>query len=221
MKISSWTAVIIVVAAGPVLGQTQSIPPSRIDLSGKWTLDTYLSDHPQQVAAAIRIDLGQASERSSGGGTEAGRFGRGEGGRRGQGSSPRGGSTRANELSNEEQTRLDELTAAVRYPPTVLTISQTASAVTFTDEQGRALTFMTDGKKEKTTLGGSQLETTTKWEGPLLVSDRDLGKGRKMTSTYSIVPTTKQLLVRVEFERSPGQPGPFEIKQVYNRVASP
>jgi hypothetical protein len=178
-----------------------------------------LSDHPQQVAAAIRIDLGQgAGETSFGGAPERGRSGRGEGGRRGQGGSQPAGSNRANDLALEEQNRLDELIAAVRYPPTMLTISQTASAVTFTDEQGRALTFTTDGKREKGTLNGNPLETTTKWEGPLLVSERDLGKGRRMTSTYSIVPTTKQLIVRVEFERSPGQPGPFEIKQVYNRA---
>ena len=30
-----------------------------VDLSGKWTLDTYLSDNPEQIAAALRIDTGQ------------------------------------------------------------------------------------------------------------------------------------------------------------------
>jgi hypothetical protein len=31
------------------------------------------------------------------------------------------------------------------------------------------------------------------------------------------VPTTGQLVIRVNFERVPGQPGPFEIKLVYNK----
>ena len=31
--------------------------PAPVDFSGAWNLDTYLSDHPEQVAAAIRADL--------------------------------------------------------------------------------------------------------------------------------------------------------------------
>ena len=113
---------------------------------------------------------------------------------------------------------MNEMTASVRYPPTTLTISQTDTAVTFSEPRGRTRTFTTNGKREKQTLEAITLETTTKWEGPTLVSEQDLEKGRKMTFTYSIVPTTKQLLVRVELERAPGQPGPIEVKQVYNRA---
>ena len=82
--------------SGLVPGDARSSSSGRIALSGVWTLDTYVSDHPAQVAAAIRIDLGQG----------------------------------------------------VNEP----------------------------------------------------------------------VQTTKQLLVRVEFERSPGQPGPIEVKQMYSRA---
>jgi hypothetical protein len=38
-----------------------------------------------------------------------------------------------------------------------------------------------------------------------------------LTYSYSIVPTTGQLLIRINFERVPEQPGPFDIKIVYNR----
>jgi hypothetical protein len=58
-----------------------------------------------------------------------------------------------------------------------------------------------------------------RWEGPQLVSEQDLGGGRLVRYTYSIVPTTKQLLVRVAIDRTPGFPGPFQIRLVYNRVS--
>ena len=44
----------------------------------------------------------------------------------------------------------------------------------------------------------------------------EVGQAGTLTYTYSLVPTTKQLVIRVNFERRPGQPGPFEIKLVYD-----
>jgi hypothetical protein len=210
--------VLLILATLAVLAQPQTTSSARVDLSGKWTLDTYLSDHPAQVAAAIRADLGQppTDQPFGPGSDQEGRFGRGDVGRRG-GGGPRGGG-RQNQPNAEEQKRLDALTAPLRYPPTTLTITQTATGVSLAGEQGQTVTLTANGKREKLTVGENTIETTTRWEGPLLVSEQDLGKGRKMTYTYSIVPTTNQLLVRVELERAPGQPGPFEIKQVYNRA---
>ena len=204
-------------AVQPIRGQA----PPAVDLSGTWTLDATLSDNPEQVAAAVRIDLAQ-------GGTGTDLFGGGPGGRYGRGGMGRGrapgggaqGGNERNQTSLEDQNRLDELTAAVRYPPSTLVISQTSTSIAFTDAQGQTRTFTTNDKREKQTIGTSTIETTTRWEGPRLVSEQDLGRGRKTIFTYSIVPTTKQLLVRVGFERGPGQRGPFEVKLVYNRSAS-
>jgi hypothetical protein len=189
-----------------------------VDLSGKWTLDTVLSDSPEQTAAAIRIDLGLGgfenlfAESGGRGG------GRGNGGRHGSESRP--GAAQNHQPNAEEQKRIDELTQSLRYPPTTLTIAQTPAAVTITDEQQRARTLTPTGKREKETLGAASLEVATRWEGPQLVSEQDLGGGRLVRYTYSIVPATKQLLVRVAIERTPGFPGPFQIRLVYNRAAS-
>src|SRR5262249_15062261 len=104
------------------------------------------------------------------------------------------------------------------YPPPTLTISQNATAVTFTDAQQRTRTLQTSGKREPQTSDAGPVQTTTRWEGPQLVSETDLGSGMTMTHTYLLVPTTKQLLVRVTFERAPGQMGPFQVKYVYDRT---
>jgi hypothetical protein len=142
-------------------------------------------------------------------------------GRSGRGAGPGGaGAPSRSEQSDAgdiTQKLLDEVTALVRYPPPALTIAQTPTAITFTDAQGKNRTLQTNGRREKLPLESGTVEIAARWEGTQLVSDHDLGRGRKMTVSYSIVPTTGQLLVRVSFERSPGQPGPFQIKQVYNR----
>lgn len=208
-------AAALVVAALPA--RAQSAPPAGFDLSGTWTLDTYLSDTPEEIAAAIRYDFGNFA------GTElfslepeAGRGQRG-GDRQGQGRGQRGG--QRDQQNVEEQNRLDDLTAPLRYPPPTLTIAQASDRVTLTDDQGQSRALATTGVKEKQPLGAATVDTTTRWEGPQLVSEEDLGKGRKVTFTYSIVPTTKQLMIRARLERGPGQSGPFDITYVYNRAA--
>jgi len=202
---------------GAAIARSQPATPA-VDLSGTWTLDTYLSDNPEQVAAAIRIDLGQSGGNQLFGGGGGGGFGGYGGGRRG-GGNPRGTpSNGRNTLTPEEQQRIDEMTAIARIPRTTMTIAQTPTSVTFTDQQGRATTLQTNGKKEKQSLDSLSIDATTRWEGPQLVTEYDLTKGRTMRCTYSLVPTTKQLMLRMAFERGPGQPGPFEVKQIYNRA---
>ena len=189
---------------------------SPVDLSGKWTLDTVLSDSPEQIAAAIRIDVGQGGGENLFGESGGGPAARGTVGRRG--GEPRSGNGRNHQPSAEEQKRIDELTESLRYPPTALSIAQTPAAITVTDQQQRVRTLTENGKREKQTVGSASLDVATRWEGPQLVSEHDLGGGRLVRYTYSIVPTTKQLLVRIAIDRTAGFPGPFQIRLVYNRA---
>jgi hypothetical protein len=99
-----------------------------------------------------------------------------------------------------------------------LSIAQTPAAITVTDQQQRVRTLTPNGKREKQTVGSASLDVATRWEGPQLVSEHDLGGGRLVRYTYSIVPTTKQLLVRIAIDRTAGFPGPFQIRLVYNRA---
>jgi hypothetical protein len=204
-----WIAVTAILAALSIASA-----PAPVDLSGTWAFDTYLSDNPGQVAAALRADLGRTDFSPFGESSDRRGFGRGAG-RRGQ-QTP-AASNRASAPSEQEQRALDAVTAIVRYPPLTLRIAQTDAAVTIDDAQGQSRTFTTNGKRETQMFDATRADSTARWEGPQLVADFDLGNGRKMIYTYSIVPTTRQLLVRVAFERAPNQPGPFEIKFVYDR----
>lgn len=196
-----------------LLLQTAGAP----DLSGTWTLDTYLSDNPEQVLASIRADLGQEASSLLSESTEAGRNARGRG-RRAEPRRDQASSTAA-EPTADEQRAIDAITAEIRYPPPTLTIVETASAVTLKDATGGSRTFQTNGKAEPQTFADTRANVTASWQGPQLVVAFDLGKGRTMTSTYSIVPTTHQLSLRVTIERAPNQPGPFEIRYIYDRAS--
>jgi len=189
-------AILTVPFVAPAAAQAPS--GTAAALSGVWSLDTYLSDRPEQIAAAIRIDLGfgrefegPAPDRQSGmrGGDPRRQGGRGQG--------PR------NEPppNVEEQNKLEELLSPLRYPSTTLTMEVSADRASATDDQGKVRTL--------------------RWDGPQLAFDQDLGRGRKVLYTYSIVPTTKQLIVRVRFDRGPGLASPFEIRYVYNRTSNP
>ncbi len=179
-----------------------------VDLSGSWTLDTYLSDHPEQVAAAIRADLRLTPETTA--------FRMTNDRSRDRGARPRNASPA--EPNADEQKHIDDLTEILRYPPPALQITQTADAITLADPHGRTRTLATNGTKQSISYGesGTAADTITEWQGPQIVSTTDLGGGRRMVTTYSIVPTTKQLMVRTVIARAPNEPGAFEIKQVYD-----
>jgi hypothetical protein len=207
-------AAALLIAAAALLPRAQAQTSNATDLSGTWALDTYLSDSPEQVAAAVRIDLGLgAINRSPDGASSAGRGdGRGRGGMYGrQGAPPR------QDLSPDEQARIDEVINTVRYAAASLTVAQSASSVTFTDARSTARTYQTNGKKEKQTFGSATVDAAARWQGPQLVIETDLPRDRRMTTTWSIVPTTRQLQMRVSLGRGTLEIGPFQVKQVYNR----
>jgi hypothetical protein len=74
-----------------------------------------------------------------------------------------------------------------------------------------------DGTREKRFTEAGPSARTAAWEGPQLKVAYDVGRAGTLTYTYFVVPTTGQLLIRVNCERVPAQPGPFDIKLVYNR----
>jgi hypothetical protein len=66
-------------------------------------------------------------------------------------------------------------------------------------------------------LQAGTVERVARWEGPTIVIAYDVGHAGTLTYAYALVRTTKQLLIRVNFERVRGEPGPFDINLVYNR----
>jgi hypothetical protein len=205
----------------------QEKPDGRPDLSGTWTLDVHLSDKPTQVARAIRIDTGLPAEeelivdgREGGRAGGSGRAGAGRGEPGGPGRDRRGAADK-DPISPEDRKKLNELTDAVRFASPTLTIAQSDTDVTITSTRGGTQTLHVNGKAEKQALNAGTVDRIASWEGPTLVVAYDVGRAGALTYTYLIVPTTRQLMVRVNFERIRGQPGPFDIKLVYNRATRP
>jgi hypothetical protein len=211
-------AALLLIAAAALSPRAHAQNQGAVDLSGTWTLDTYLSDSPEQVAAGVRLDLGLGPVNRSPEGTTSGRGeraeGRGRGGMYGRQAAPP-----RQDLTPDEQSRIDEVINTVRYAPATMTIAQNGSSVTFTDPRGSARTYQTNGKKEKQTFGSTTVDATARWEGPQLVIETELPRDRRMTTTWSIAPTTRQLLMRVSLGRGTLEMGPFQVKQVYNRAS--
>jgi len=188
-------------------------------LAGTWTLDPYVSDHPEQVARALRVDTSEANEDVA----------RGPSGREGdssRGGGGRSGTTRKlarESLSAADRKLLSDMTDTIRFAPTTLTIAQTDTTVSITTGANTPPdTLHTDGKAEKYRLPSGTVERTARWEGPeQLVVEYDVGQSFGLTYTYHVAPTTGQLVIRIAVERRRGEPGPFEIKLVYNPGSRP
>jgi hypothetical protein len=120
-------------------------------------------------------------------------------------------------MSPEDRKKVTELTNAVQFASPTLTITQTENAITLADNRSGTQTMSTNGKAEKYTLDAGPVDRVARWEGPTLLIAYEVGHAGTLTYAYVLVPT-KQLLIRVNFERLRGEPGPFEIKLVYNRA---
>ena len=191
-------------------------------LAGSWRLNTYLSDSPAQIAQAIRFDTDEARDDRAGQGRASGRR-RGDVGRLpAEGSDARKEEQKEEKkdaLAPEDRKRLREITDAVQFAPTTLTISEDRGDVTLTSARG-VQTLHVTGKAESYKLEAGTIKRTAEWEGPTLIVTYDLGRGGTLRYTYLVVPRTEQLLVRVGYQGPSGEAGPFEIRLVYDPPAS-
>lgn len=195
--------------------------PSPVDLSGAWSLDVHLSDHPEQIALAVAFDTGEFRPETYERGVE----------RRGRRGSPdsatvpgrRDNDARepaADRMNAEDRKVLGELIRPVQFPPLTLTVAQARDAVTITAGTRAPYVMRTDGKVETHSLELGSVNRAAVWVGPQLRVTYEVGRAGILTYTYSLVPATGQLLIRVNFERVRGKPGPFEIKLVYDKTVS-
>jgi hypothetical protein len=218
-----WAGLIVLIEIAGARAVYAQAPAGRPDFSGTWAFDTYLSDNPEQIARALRLDTGQPGDEALvGRGTGRGGVGGGAGrtGRGRLGGEERGRAEEADQMSAEDRKKVTELTNAVQFASPTLTITQAESTITVAGDRGATQTILTSGKAEKYTLESGTVERVARWEGPTLVIAYDVGHAGTLTYAYALVPTTKQLLIRVNFERVRGEPGPFEIKLVYNRAGA-
>jgi hypothetical protein len=175
-------------------------------LAGVWTLNRPSSEFPADIGfnpAWMRAPLADAP------GGQSGRGGRGGGGGR-QGAAP---PFPARPESYEDARGLQLLTAEVRTPPARLTIVDTSSAVTMTNELGQSRTVHPDGRQESIDLQGVTIGVTSKRDGDGLVVVYRAGKDREIRYTYSHATDPSRLVVEVQFlERGTGD----KARRVYD-----
>ncbi|HEV3139885.1 MAG TPA: hypothetical protein VGY57_05195 [Vicinamibacterales bacterium] len=168
-------------------------------LAGTWTLNRSLSEFPRELGFSPEwLDAGAPSSTSGGGAGSTG------GGRGGRGS--RGGSTGGSgsgfgvpRESADDAMRKGLLTAEVRNPPARLTIVDTPSAITMTDENGASRTFHPVARDEPLPLDNVNVVVSTRREGDRVVITFNVEEGRQLRYTYSTTTNPRQLNVDVEF----------------------
>src|SRR5712692_5185676 len=109
------------------------------DFAGRWTLNPELSQSPREI--------GFGADWLTTGGSGVDSAASGGRGRRGSSGGGAGGFT-ARPESEDDAKRVRQLTAEVRDPPAHLTIVETPTAVTITDDRGQSRTFHANGKEE-------------------------------------------------------------------------
>jgi hypothetical protein len=187
-----WKAAAAVVVAASVMG----VPGHRTlaaqdkpSLAGRWTLNRELSQFPREIG--FGMDLVPAGGSGSDAGTGGGRGGSGGG---------LGASAILTRRESEDDVkRTGQLVAEVKSPSPHLTIAETESAVTITNERGQSRTFHPDGKEESLSLDQVPVATTAKWEGARLVVRYKVEEGRELRYTYSRTINPPQLVVQVQF----------------------
>src|SRR4029077_20662785 len=112
--------------------------------------------------------------------------------------------------NRDAQSAIELLIRELRNPSPSLTISHAGSTLTVTNASDRTRLFQINGQKDPHQVGDATVLSSSRWDGNRLVTEYDLGSGRKIRIAYSIVPDTKQLLEQVSFAN--GQ----TIKRIYD-----
>jgi hypothetical protein len=196
---------------------------AQVDFSGTWTLDREMSaDLSKATFEPQQTQTRRASGFSGGFG------GRGFGGRNGGGRSarpaPGDNTTRDGESAPtaDERTRLRELADYVKGFTSIVVAHSDHSTFTVTDALGRSRLFPTDGSKTQHALATTTVESTTRWDGPHMVTAYTISPTRELVFTYTLVPATKQLVLRVRLDES-GRPRADvpELRLVYKLKPAP
>ena len=195
---------------------------TRPDFSGTWSIDRGLSNDPAQA----RFDGNQASpnqggtQRRGGLGGGLGGFGRGGGSYGGSsGSRTRAGSNDG--TTADEKARLAALTDELKKASATLVISHHEPSFVATDAQDHAFFCHTTGEREDQRLGELTMPSTTHWDGDRIVTELEVSSRRKLIYTYTLLPATKQLVLRVRLDVTSGARADMpELKLVY-RLSPP
>jgi hypothetical protein len=120
----------------------------------------------------------------------------------------------------DERNQLRELTDVVKRSSASLVIAHADPSLAITDAQGRTHVFQTSGTRETHALATATVSSTTRWDGPRLITEYDLGSLGKLVSSYTLLAATRQLVVRTRLEVPERQRSASpELKLVYRLTA--
>ena len=186
---------------------------AQVDFSGTWTLDREMS---ADLSKATFEPQQTQTRRTSG------FSGRGFGGRNGGNRPPRpapGDNTSRDgsaALTLDERTRLRELADYVKGFSSLVIVHSDHSTFTVSDAQGRSRLFPTDGSKTQHALATTTVESTTRWDGPHMVTAYTISPTCELVFTYILVPATKQMALRIKLDDSGRQRADVpELRLVY------
>jgi hypothetical protein len=190
---------------------------AQVDFSGTWTLDREMSADLSK--ATFEPQQAQTRRTNGFGGGFGGRgFGGRNGGSRPARPAPGDNTTRDGEsaLTADERTRLRELADYVKAFTSIVIAHSDHSTFTVTDAQGRSRLFPTDGSKTQHALATTTVESTTRWDGPHMVTVYTIGPARELVFTYILVPATRQMALRIKLDDAGRQRADVpELRLVY------
>jgi len=94
----------------------------------------------------------------------------------------------------------------------------TSNSVTITDDLDRALTFSTDGKRQKYQLGAALFDAKSSWNGAQLKNDMEGPDGLKITATYFLSDDGDRMFVILRVGQPAKDAPPVGVNRVYDRV---
>jgi len=116
------------------------------------------------------------------------------------GGSPRDDRDPANDRTPDERARLQALTDQLRNASARLVISHHDPSFVINDALDHTQFFQTDDSANDHQVGPVTITSTTHWEGPRLVTEHALSSRLKLTSTYTLLAATKQMVLRVRLD---------------------
>ncbi len=186
---------------------------TKIDLSGRWSVNDGLSDDPfEKMREAGSGGGSRGGGGGEGGGIRGGGFGRG-GGRGGFGG--RGGGRQGGGEGGSTSSTPYELLEDARR----LVIVQKDPELRVTTGAGKERLFYLDGRKVEEERGEGTVKIRTKRKGETVVVDTEFPSGREVVQTYEILKDAGRLVVTTKI--SGGRRGSFSFRRVYDPAPEP
>lgn len=177
-------------------------PSSRPDFSGTWTLDRAISSDTSHLTFGP-----PAPQQRPGYGGGSGR----RGGFGGFGGQPQ---PRNNTNAAPQDPALKALTDELRMGFSTIVISHHDPSFVVNDAQDHTQFFHTNDAPDENYVGSATLTSMGFWEEERLVIEYSLNDKRRLVYTYTLVPKTSQMVLRVRLES--GRTNSEEVKLVYN-----